>query len=195
MYTKLVEGKRRLYTIEDLEPNSDYVISVRAFNQVGDGEPIYVNERTKSNSEEDQFGSGGSGSSGTSGVQLPPPIGLRAVILSSTSAVLYWTDSSLSRTQLATDNRYYVVRYSPTSEPTSLGSSSLKKLSSPPKLVNTTQMNTILDDLRPGTQYEFSVKVVKNRLSSEWSLVAINTTFSLALLAPPQDITVLAYTL
>lgn len=176
-----MEGKRRAFTIEDLDPHSDYVISVRAFNQVGDGEPIYVNERTKSSTEDDF------GQNGPSMAQLPPPIGLRAVILSSSSAVLYWTDSSLSRTQLATDNRYYVVRYLPTME---LGG---KKI--PQKLVNTTQMNTILDDLRPGTQYEFSVKVVKNRLSSEWSLVAINTTFSLALLAPPQDITTLAYTL
>ncbi|XP_021962804.1 neogenin isoform X2 [Folsomia candida] len=183
VYTKLVEGKRRLYIIEDLQPNSDYVISVRAFNQVGDGEPIYVNERTKSTSDE-EFGGG------PMMAQLPPPIGLRAVILSSTSAVLYWTDSSLSRTQLATDNRYYVVRFLPTEQSSALGP---KKTS--PKLVNTTQMNTILDDLRPGTQYEFSVKVVKNRLSSEWSLVAINTTFSLALLAPPQDITTLAFTL
>lgn len=138
VYTKLVEGKRRLYIIEDLQPNSDYVISVRAFNQVGDGEPIYVNERTKSTSDE-EFGGG------PMMAQLPPPIGLRAVILSSTSAVLYWTDSSLSRTQLATDNRYYVVRFLPTEQSSALGP---KKTS--PKLVNTTQMNTILDDLRPG---------------------------------------------
>lgn len=181
MYTKLVDGKRRVFTIDDLQANSDYVISLRAFNLVGDGVPIYENVRTRASSEEEYDG-------GPMMAQLPPPIGLRAVILSSTSAVLYWTDSSLSKTQVANDNRNYVVRYVPTEQ------FSLSTRKTPVKHVNTTQMNTILDDLRPGTQYEFSVKVVKNRLSSEWSLVAINTTFSLALLAPPQDLTLLSLT-
>lgn len=182
VYTKVVDGKRRSFTIDKLKPNSDYVISLRAYNQMGDGEPVYYNLRTRETSEEDEE------DNGPSMAQLPPPVGLRAIVLSPTSVVLYWTDTSLPRTQVVNDNRYYVVRYLPT-EALSLG-----QKRSQVKHVNTTELNTILDDLRPGTQYEFSVKVVRGRHASEWSLVAYNTTFEATPHSPPQDLTLLAIT-
>ena len=32
----------------------------------------------------------------------------------------------------------------------------------------------MLDDLRPNTEYEFVVKVVKGRRQSKWSMVTVN---------------------
>ncbi|CAG7836151.1 unnamed protein product, partial [Allacma fusca] len=181
-YNKLVDGKRRFFTLDKLKPNSDYVISLRAYNNIGDGIPIYENVRTRETSDEEDE------DHGLSMAQLPPPVGLRAMVLSPTSVVLYWTDSSLPKTQVVSDKRYYVVRYLPTE------ALALSQKRSSVKHVNTSELNTILDDLRPGTQYEFSVKVVKTRYSSEWSLVAYNTTFEATPHSPPQDLTLLAIT-
>lgn len=56
--------------------------------------------------------------------------------------------------QFVTDNRYYVVRYTPS------------HYSNNPryKYFNATDLNCMIDDLKPNTQYEFTVKVVKVRL-------------------------------
>lgn len=95
-----------------------------------------------------------------------PPVGLKAIVLSDSTVVLYWTDTTLSRNQLITDNRYYTVRYT-----TYTYSSSPKY-----RYFNSTDLNYMIDDLKPNTQYEFSVKVVKGRRESKWSMSVINTT-------------------
>lgn len=95
-----------------------------------------------------------------------PPVGLKAFVLSSSTVVLYWTDTTLSRNQLITDNRYYTVRYT-----TYMYSSTPKY-----RYFNSTDLNCMIDDLKPNTQYEFSVKVVKGRRESKWSMSVINTT-------------------
>jgi neogenin len=53
--------------------------------------------------------------------------------------------------QFVTDSRYYVVRYTPS------------HYSNNPryKYFNATDLNCMIDDLKPNTQYEFTVKVVK----------------------------------
>jgi len=94
---------------------------------------------------------------------MMPPVGVKAVVLSSTSVLLTWTDTSLGRNQHPTDNRYYVIRYNP-------------KLVRKPRLVNTTELNLHIDDLRPDTEYEFSIKVVKGQRQSTWSLSVFNQT-------------------
>ena len=53
--------------------------------------------------------------------------------------------------QEVTDGRHYVVRY------TSYHHSMSPKY----KYTNTTQLNSVIVDLKPNTQYEFTVKVVK----------------------------------
>jgi len=62
------------------ELNSEYVIAVRAFNEMGDGKPSYVSVWTREESESE--------------TQTPfiPPVGLKAIVLSSSTVVLYWTD-------------------------------------------------------------------------------------------------------
>ena len=42
---------------------------------------------------------------------LIPPVGLHAIVLSSSTVVLTWMDSTLPRNQLIPDSRYYIVRY------------------------------------------------------------------------------------
>lgn len=51
----------------------------------------------------------------------------------------------------ASDNRYYVVRYT----------SSHNSPNTRYKYYNATDLNCMIDDLKPNTQYEFTVKVVK----------------------------------
>ena len=139
VYTKLVDGKQRVFVIEKLEANSEYVISLRAFNQMGDGRPIYETVRTREESTPEPP------------TPLIPPVGLKAIVLSSTTVVLYWTDTSLPRSQMVTDSPYYAVRY------TSSHTSSNPRY----RYLNSTVLNCMLDDLKPNTQYEFAVKVIK----------------------------------
>ena len=91
VYSKLVDGKQRAFVIEKLEANSEYVISLRAYNQMGDGRPIYETVRTREESTPEPPS------------PLIPPVGLKAIVLSSTTVVLYWTDTSLPRNQVKTN--------------------------------------------------------------------------------------------
>lgn len=42
---------------------------------------------------------------------MMPPVGLKTHVLSSSTIVLTWTDTSLGVNQMIQDNRYYTVRY------------------------------------------------------------------------------------
>ncbi|XP_054161956.1 neogenin-like [Oppia nitens] len=173
VYTKVLDGKQRSFTIDNLQASSEYVISLRAFNQVGDGQPIYETVKTLIES-------------GPESSQLPmlPPVGLKAIVLSSTTIILYWTDTTLARNQVVTDNRRYLVRYT-----NNIHSNNPKY-----KYYNTTDLNCMIDDLKPNTQYEFAVKVAKNRRESTWSMSVLNTTQESAPSSPPRDLTVVVST-
>ena len=56
---------------------------------------------------------------------------------------------------------------------------------------NSTDLNAMLDDLRPNTEYEFTVKVVKGARQSPWSLVVYNNTQEAAPESPPRDLAVI----
>ncbi|XP_020283453.1 neogenin isoform X2 [Pseudomyrmex gracilis] len=165
---QVLDGKQRSYTIKSVEPQTEYVITLRAMNNVGDGELSYANIRTP-----ERFVS-------ESPVPLIPPVGLKAIVLSSTTVVLYWTDTTLSKSQYVTDNRYYVVRY------TSYHHSSSPRY----KYYNATDLNCMINDLKPNTQYEFTVKLVKGKRSSSWSMVVLNQTLEAAPATAPRDLIV-----
>ncbi|GLH00170.1 Contactin [Gryllus bimaculatus] len=168
VYTKLLDGKQRYYVIENLEPTSEYVISLRAYNEMGDGPPAYSSVRTLDNIAPEPI------------TPLHPPVGLMAIVLSSRSVVLYWTDTTLSKNQQVTDSRYYVVRYT-----------SQHHASSPRyKYFNASDLNCMIDDLKPNTQYEFTVKTVRGRRESPWSMVVLNMTQEDQPYSPPRDLTV-----
>ena len=154
-----------------LEPNSEYVISLKAYNNVGDGRPIYETTRTRDEQQNEPA------------TPLVPPVGLQTIVLSSTTVVLTWVDSTLSRNQLVTDNRYYIARYTSVA---SLQSDRPKH-----NYRNATELNAMLDDLRPNTEYEFTVKVVKGRRQSPWSLVVLNKTQESSPASPPRELAVI----
>lgn len=168
VYTKVLEsGKHRSYTIENLQPSAEYVISLRAYNRLGDGLPIYETVKTLIESPSE------------SSAPILPPVGLKAVVLSSSTIILSWTDATLRNAQIP-DNRYYVVRYT-------------KQFHSPsPRYhyLNSTDLSIMVDSLRPNTQYEFSVKVVRGRRESTWSMSVINETQETAPSSAPRDLTV-----
>lgn len=162
--TRVLDEKLRFYEIKNLESNSEYVLSLRARNLAGDGEPTYYNIQTR---DEDPIESGG--------YVLEVPVRLRAITMSSTSIVVYWTDNSVIRAPHTSSSRFYTVRYNIVD-------------TTRYKYYNTTDMNCMIDDLRPNTQYEFAVKAVKGRRESPWSMSEVNTTFSLSPVSPPRDL-------
>ncbi|XP_025990804.2 neogenin isoform X6 [Solenopsis invicta] len=163
---QVLDGKQRSYAIKPIEPTTEYVISLRATNNVGDGQPAYANVRTP-----ERFVS-------ESAVPLIPPVGLKAIVLSASTVVLYWTDTTLSKSQYITDSRYYVVRY------TNYHHSSSPRY----KYYNATDLNCMIHDLKPNTQYEFTVKLVKGKRSSPWSMVVLNQTQEAAPSTAPRDL-------
>ncbi|XP_071534038.1 neogenin isoform X3 [Panulirus ornatus] len=169
VYSKLLDNKQRSYVIEGLEPNSEYVISLRAFNNVGDGQPVYEQVRTRPPEEAVE-------------ATLTPPVGLKAVVLTPFTVALQWTDTTLNRNQYISDTRYYTVRYTTFS---SASSSSPRY-----RYVNATDVTYLIDNLRPSTMYEFAVKTTKGRRESPWSLVVSNTTLEARPSSPPRDVTV-----
>jgi neogenin len=164
-FIQSLDENNRFYEIVGLTPNSEYVISLRARNSVGDGQPVYDTVRTREEIP----------------VEVPAPlevpVGLRAIPMSGTSIVVYWTDTTLSKSQHVTDNRQYIVRYSST------GSTRFR-------YHNTTDLNCMIGDLRPNTQYEFAVKVVKGRRESSWSMSVLNMTNLPTPGSPPRDLSV-----
>lgn len=163
--TKEFEDHVRQFKITGLETNSEYVLSLRARNVVGDGPPIYDYVKTR----DEQF-------SVETSTPLEVPVRLRAITMSSNSIVVYWTDTTLSKSQHVTDNRHYLVRYNPS------GGSRFK-------YHNTTDLNCMIGDLKPNTMYEFVVKVVKGRRESPWSMSEFNSTFAGEVQVPaPRDL-------
>ncbi|CDW57851.1 Netrin receptor DCC [Trichuris trichiura] len=155
--TQRVPGNSRTFVIRKLRPNKDYVVSLKAFNRLGNGFPIYETVRTEDKSSKDVS------------VSVETPIGLRAVTLSSTAISLSWTDRNQGTLppNIQNDERYYTVRY--TSHYVSGGRY---------RYVNTSESSYVIDGLKPDTQYEFSVKAALGRFESEWSMTAFNKTFS-----------------
>lgn len=166
--TRILDEKLRFYEIKNLEANSEYVLSLRARNLAGDGEPAYYNIQTR---DEDPTESGG--------YVLEVPVRLRAITMSATSIVVYWTDNSVARAPHTSNSRFYTVRYNIVD-------------STRFKYHNTTELNCMIEELRPNTQYEFAVKAVKGRRESAWSMSEVNTTFSLSSVSPPRELIVQA---
>ncbi|XP_036331556.1 neogenin isoform X2 [Rhagoletis pomonella] len=160
-----LKESERYYVLKNLESNTEYVVSLRARNVKGDGPPIYDNIKTRDEEPLDIP------------VPLEVPVGLRAITMSSSSIVVYWIDTTLSKNQHVIDNRHYTVRYGIS------GSSRYR-------YHNTTDLNCMINDLRPNTQYEFAVKVVKGRRESAWSMSVLNSTYQNVPITPPRELTV-----
>ena len=92
---------------------------------------------------------------------MMPPVGLKTIVLSSSTVLLTWADTTLGNI----DNRYYTVRYT-----------AMQGTNHRHQYANSTGLNCHIDGLKPYTKYEFSVKVIKGRRQSTWSMSVLNTT-------------------
>ncbi|XP_007478277.2 neogenin isoform X1 [Monodelphis domestica] len=163
-----VDYKQRYYTIENLDPSSHYVITLKAFNNVGEGIPLYESAVTRPHSVPDP-------------TPMMPPVGVQASILSHDTIRITWADNSLPKHQKITDSRYYTVRWK-----TNIPANTKYKTA------NATTLSYLVTGLKPNTLYEFSVMVTKGRRSSTWSMTAHGTTFELVPTSPPKDVTVVS---
>ncbi|XP_073435559.1 neogenin isoform X11 [Dendrobates tinctorius] len=182
--TVRVDHKQRYYTIENLEPSSHYVISLKAFNNVGEGIPLYESAVTRQHtdtSEVDVYVVHASYTPVPEPTPMLPPVGVQAAILSSDAVRLTWADNSLPKNQKITDARYYTARWK-----TNIPANTKYKLA------NSTTLSYLVTGLKPNTLYEFSVMVTKGRRSSTWSMTAHGTTFESMPSSPPKDVTVVS---
>ncbi|XP_073762239.1 neogenin 1a isoform X42 [Danio rerio] len=163
-----VDYKQRYYTIENLNPNSHYVITLKAFNNVGEGIPVYESAITRPQSVPDP-------------IPMLPPVGVQASVLNQDTIKVTWADNSLPKNQKITDARYYTVRWK-TNIPANTKF----------KVANTTTLFHTVTGLKPNTLYEFSVMVTKGRRTSTWSMTAHGTTFESIPSSPPKDVTVVS---
>nr|XP_030730905.1 neogenin isoform X11 [Globicephala melas] len=163
-----VDYKQRYYTIENLDPSSHYVITLKAFNNVGEGIPLYESAVTRPHTVPDP-------------TPMMPPVGVQASILSHDTIRITWADNSLPKHQKITDSRYYTVRWK-----TNIPANTKYKNA------NATTLSYLVTGLKPNTLYEFSVMVTKGRRSSTWSMTAHGTTFESAPASPPKDVTVVS---
>lgn len=165
--TVRVDSKQRYYSIENLEPSSHYVISLKAFNNAGEGVPLYESAVTRSITD--------------TSTPMIPPVGVQAVALSPDSVRVSWADNSMSKNQKSTEVRYYSVKWK-----TSYSTSGKFKSA------DTTALSHTVTGLKPNTMYEFAVMVTKGRKSSTWSMTAHATTYEAAPSSAPKDLTVIS---
>uniref|UniRef100_A0A8C3AWK0 Neogenin 1a n=1 Tax=Cyclopterus lumpus TaxID=8103 RepID=A0A8C3AWK0_CYCLU len=182
-----VDYKQRYYTIENLDPSSHYVITLKAFNNVGEGIPVYESAITRPQSDPidpdvdlyELFHAPYTSVPDPS--PMMPPVGVQASVLSHDTIKVTWADNSLPKNQKITDNRFYTVRWK-TNIPAN----------TKVKMANTTSLNHVVIGLKPNTLYEFSVMVTKGRRTSTWSMTAQGTTFETIPSSSPKDVTVVS---
>ncbi|XP_037548460.1 netrin receptor DCC [Nematolebias whitei] len=152
--TVCVDSKQRYYSIENLEPSSHYVISLKAFNNAGEGVPLYESAVTRSLTVPD------------TSTPMIPPVGVQAIALSSDSVRVSWADNSMTKNQKSSEIRYYSVKWK-----------SSFSTGGKFKSADTTALSHTVTSLKPNTMYEFAVMATIGRKSSTWSMTAHATTY------------------
>ncbi|MBN3294320.1 DCC protein, partial [Polypterus senegalus] len=152
-----------------VEPSSHYVISLKSFNNAGEGVPLYESAVTRSMTVPD------------TSTPMIPPVGVQAVALTPDSVRVSWADNSVSKNQKTAEVRFYTVKWR-----TSYSTSGKYKSA------DTTALSHTVTGLKPNTMYEFAVMVTKGRKSSTWSMTAHATTYEAAPSSAPKDLTVIS---
>ncbi|XP_010769603.1 neogenin-like, partial [Notothenia coriiceps] len=112
-----VDYKQRYYTIENLFPSSHYVITLKAYNNVGEGIPVYESAITRPQSDPIDPDVDMSINYHAPYTPVPdpspmmPPVGVQSSVLSHDTIKVTWADNSLPKNQKITDNRFYTVRW------------------------------------------------------------------------------------
>ncbi|KAI5100279.1 neogenin isoform X1 [Silurus meridionalis] len=183
-----MDHKQRYYSIENLDPSSHYVITLKAFNNMGEGIPVYESAITRPQSDPiepdiDLFKMYHHTPHTPAPEPSPmlPPVGVQASVISHDAVKVSWADNSLSKNQKITDSRFYTVRWK-----TNIPANTKYKVA------NTTTLTYTVTNLKPSTLYEFSVMVTKGRRSSTWSMTAHGTTLETLPTSAPKDVTVVS---
>ncbi|XP_032809063.2 neogenin isoform X6 [Petromyzon marinus] len=184
-----VDTKQRYYAIDNLEPNHQYVISLRAFNQMGQGVPLYESATTRAvtdpedPAEDDLFDLFVDPFTAVPDLPTPmlPPVGVQAFVISHDTIRVTWADNTLAKNQRIPDARHYTIRWK------TYFSTTAKY-----KTANSTTFTYLVSGLKPSTLYEFSVMVTKGRRSSTWSMTAQGTTMEAVPSSAPKDLTVIS---
>ncbi|CAI4226532.1 unnamed protein product [Auanema sp. JU1783] len=166
--TVMVPSNVMQYKIKNLKPGREYVISVRASNNQGVGFPIYETIKTLQKESVSVVDSENADPAMT-------PLGVRAEAVSATSMRVVWTEADPNAF-----NTYYTVRYSTSADGNVM------------KTQNSSEPYIIIDGLKPATEYEFAVRALASSGSvSQWSMSAIDRTFTAPPSSAPRDLTVL----
>uniref|UniRef100_A0A8C9WFF2 DCC netrin 1 receptor n=1 Tax=Scleropages formosus TaxID=113540 RepID=A0A8C9WFF2_SCLFO len=165
--TVRVDSKQRYYSIDNLEPSSHYVISLKSFNNAGEGVPLYESAVTRAATE--------------SSTPMIPPVGVQALPLTPDSVRVSWADNSISKNQKSSEQCFYTVKWM-------VSYSTSGKY----KTTDTTALSHTVTGLKPNTMYEFAVMVTKGRKSSTWSMTTHATTYETAPSSAPKDLTVIS---
>uniref|UniRef100_A0A3B4D2P8 Neogenin 1 n=1 Tax=Pygocentrus nattereri TaxID=42514 RepID=A0A3B4D2P8_PYGNA len=183
--TVKVDYKQRYYSIDNLEPSSHYVITLKAFNNMGEGIPVYESAITRPQSDPDidlfELFHHTPHTPAPDPSPMLPPVGVQASVISHDTIKVSWADNSLAKNQKITDSRFYTVRWK-----TNIPANTKYKVA------NTTTLTHTVMNLKPNTLYEFSVMVTKGRRSSTWSMTAHGTTFETLPTSAPKDVTVVS---
>ncbi|XP_060742511.1 neogenin 1a isoform X5 [Tachysurus vachellii] len=182
-----VDYKQRYYNIENLDPSSQYVITLKAYNNMGEGIPVYESALTRPQTDPvdpdvdlyELFHP--PYTPVPDPIPMMPPVGVQASVLSHDTIKVTWADNSLPKNQKITDARFYTVRWK-TNIPANTKF----------KTANTTNLSHMVTGLKPNTLYEFSVMVTKGRKTSTWSMTAHGTTLEATPSSAPKDVTVVS---
>ncbi|PIO62955.1 fibronectin type III domain protein, partial [Teladorsagia circumcincta] len=147
----VIEGvNTNSFTLNRLEPDTDYVFAVGAYNEADgeDGEPVLLSARTLP-------------SDGTPAFSLWPPIAVRAQSPSPGIVTVSWEDPNPEQdmeNEIDGTQRHYLIQYG------IYQSEQLSKMRS-------NSRNVKLTGLLPGKEYEIAVKVVgDDGRESPWSI-------------------------
>ncbi|TRY91464.1 hypothetical protein DNTS_027213 [Danionella cerebrum] len=187
-HTVTLDYKQRFYSIDNLDPSSHYVITLKAFNNMGEGVPIYNSATTRPESDPvdpdidfyELFNTPYTPAAEPPSPMMPP-VGVQASVLDHDAVKVSWADNTLTKNQKITDARFYTLRWK-TNVPANTKY----------KMANTTSLFHTVTALKPNTLYEFSVMVTKNRRSSTWSMTAHATTLEFIPGSAPKDVTVIS---
>ncbi|XP_056595859.1 neogenin isoform X2 [Triplophysa dalaica] len=186
-HTVALDYKQRFYSIDNLDAASHYVITLKAFNNMGEGIPIYNSATTRPQSDPadpdidfyELFNN--PYTPAPDPTPMLPPVGVQASVLSHDTIKVSWADNSLAKNQKITDSRYYTVRWK-----TNIPANTKYKMA------NTTSLFHTVTGLKANTLYEFSVTVTRSRRSSTWSMTAHATTLETIPSSAPKDVTVIS---
>ncbi|XP_076808351.1 netrin receptor DCC-like [Clavelina lepadiformis] len=159
--TAKIDSKQNSYRITNLDPSTQYYISVRAGNLAGVGMESLKPVRTKT--AEDVLD------------ELFPPLALHIDVLTHTTLNVSWHDTDKKKR-----SRYYLVRC----KTNVAGEPRVRE-------INATETDCLIHGLRPHTLYEVAVKAIEGNRRSSWSMTEKASTLESKPSSAPTDLTVM----